>query len=257
MQLLVVNLRLSYFIMILVIAVPILVFHHHFTPYTQFKIQLAFLLCNLRSHGDLQLCRICCFNRLSTNRRSSIGENGWCDFFGVLAKLVWLPRFSVVTTRAPVMDPSNYWVLHIFLPQFPWKSHGFPFPPGEDPVDAHLWPRRFSSAQLFGVHLVQAQPLLSIRDRSADIQKFHGSKLTHIEPDWKLDEMRGWWLSRNSMDQIHWWSIRNWMNWMNLNSCCHGTLLILVTISDQNVWSPGSGAWDFHRYPMVVACSCC
>lgn len=32
-------------------------------------------------------------------------------------------------------------------------------------MDAHLWPRRFSSAQLFGVHLVQAQPLLSIRDR--------------------------------------------------------------------------------------------
>lgn len=34
-----------------------------------------------------------------------------------------------------------------------------------DPIDAHLWPRRFSSAQLFGVHLVRAQPLLSIRDR--------------------------------------------------------------------------------------------
>ena len=32
-------------------------------------------------------------------------------------------------------------------------------------MDAHLWPRRFSSAQLFGVHLVRAQPLLSIRDR--------------------------------------------------------------------------------------------
>ncbi|CAE7030829.1 unnamed protein product [Symbiodinium sp. CCMP2592] len=35
-----------------------------------------------------------------------------------------------------------------------------------DPIDAHLWPRRYSSGQVYGVHLVQAQPLLSIRDRN-------------------------------------------------------------------------------------------
>jgi hypothetical protein len=33
-----------------------------------------------------------------------------------------------------------------------------------DPIDAHFWPRRFSSSQLYGVHLMQAQPLRSIRE---------------------------------------------------------------------------------------------
>ena len=43
-------------IMIIVIAVAILKFIIIFTAYTQFNIQLVFLWCNLRSHGDFQLC---------------------------------------------------------------------------------------------------------------------------------------------------------------------------------------------------------
>lgn len=35
-----------------------------------------------------------------------------------------------------------------------------------DPINSNLWPRRFSCAQLYGVHLVQAQPLHSIASRS-------------------------------------------------------------------------------------------
>merc|ERR1712217_994603 len=31
-----------------------------------------------------------------------------------------------------------------------------------DPINAKQWPRRYSAPQLFGVHLVQAQPVLSI-----------------------------------------------------------------------------------------------
>jgi len=33
-----------------------------------------------------------------------------------------------------------------------------------DPINARDWPRRFGISQLFGVHLVQAQPLQSILD---------------------------------------------------------------------------------------------
>eukprot|EP00930_Biecheleria_cincta_P096133 TRINITY_DN88000_c0_g1_i1.p1 TRINITY_DN88000_c0_g1~~TRINITY_DN88000_c0_g1_i1.p1 ORF type:complete len:742 (+),score=130.60 TRINITY_DN88000_c0_g1_i1:40-2265(+) len=35
-----------------------------------------------------------------------------------------------------------------------------------DPINSHCWPRRFSCAQLYGVHLVQAQPLYSIATRN-------------------------------------------------------------------------------------------
>lgn len=31
-----------------------------------------------------------------------------------------------------------------------------------DPINAHLWPRRFTCPQVYGTHLVQAQPLLSV-----------------------------------------------------------------------------------------------
>eukprot|EP00931_Biecheleriopsis_adriatica_P118811 TRINITY_DN94129_c0_g1_i1.p1 TRINITY_DN94129_c0_g1~~TRINITY_DN94129_c0_g1_i1.p1 ORF type:complete len:733 (-),score=150.97 TRINITY_DN94129_c0_g1_i1:16-2214(-) len=35
-----------------------------------------------------------------------------------------------------------------------------------DPIDVHLFPRRFSCAQIYGVHLVQAQPVHSITNRN-------------------------------------------------------------------------------------------
>lgn len=63
------------------------------------------------------------------------------------------------------MDPAEHCIF--------FDDHITPLDPKiVDPVDAHLWPRRFSSAQLFGVHLVQAQPLLSIRDRDYFVKCF-------------------------------------------------------------------------------------
>eukprot|EP00435_Cladocopium_sp_Y103_P065216 s218_g27.t1 len=62
------------------------------------------------------------------------------------------------------MDPAEHCIF--------FDDHITPLDPKIDPVDAHLWPRRFSSAQLFGVHLVQAQPLLSIRDRDYFVKCF-------------------------------------------------------------------------------------
>jgi len=35
-----------------------------------------------------------------------------------------------------------------------------------DPINAHLWPRRFGCSQVFGVHLVQAVPLYSMQRQS-------------------------------------------------------------------------------------------
>ena len=50
----------------------------------QIKVEVAFLWCNLRSHCDLQFCKIDCFDHLSTNRRSSIGKN-----VGVTVSACW------------------------------------------------------------------------------------------------------------------------------------------------------------------------
>lgn len=56
-----------------------------------------------------------------------------------------------------------------------------------DPINTHHWPRRFGVAQIYGVHLVQAQPLHSIGRRDYFLDCIRGCEAAR---DAKLDRWR-------------------------------------------------------------------
>jgi len=55
-----------------------------------------------------------------------------------------------------------------------------------DPINSHHWPRRFGIGQLFGSHLVQAQPLESIVQREYFIERLHDCEAK------RLGKMQNW-----------------------------------------------------------------